>query len=85
VEGTERIRDAQRAGQVHQDLDAECFALALMALSMFPLAFPQLVRMVTGLRVSDADFQQRQARFLRRLGGFLRPPATAPRNKEKLR
>ena len=79
VEGSERIRDAQRAGQVHGDLDAECLVLALMALTMFPLAFPQLVRMVTGQRVSDADFQQRQARFLRRLGAYLRPPAPAPR------
>jgi TetR/AcrR family transcriptional regulator len=87
VEGTERIRDAQRAGHVHQDLDAECFALALMALSMFPLAFPQLVRMVTGLRVSDADFQQRQARFLRRLGAYLRPAtvAASAASKEKHR
>ena len=79
VEGSERIRDAQRAGQVHGDLDAECLVLALMALTMFPLAFPQLARMVTGLRVSDPDFQQRQARFLRRLGAYLRPPAVAPR------
>jgi TetR/AcrR family transcriptional regulator len=79
VEGTERIRDAQRAGHVHQDLDAECFALVLMALSMFPLAFPQLVRMVTGLRVSDPDFQQRQTRFLRRLGAYLQPAPVAPR------
>src|SRR5499426_1087349 len=77
VEGGERIRDAQRAGHVHQDLDAEYLVLALMALTMFPLAFPQLVRMVTGARVSDAEFQQRQARFLRRLGAYLRPASVA--------
>ena len=73
VEGTERIRDAQRAGLLHRDLDAEYLVLALMALTIFPQAFPQLVRMVTGARPSDAEFQQRQARFLRRLGGYLRP------------
>jgi hypothetical protein len=72
VERSERLRDAQRGGRV-QDLDAEYLVLALMALTMFPLAFPQLVRMVTGARVSDAAFQQRQTRFLRRLGG---PPAS---------
>jgi TetR/AcrR family transcriptional regulator len=77
VEGTERIRDAQRAGRVHQDLDAEYLVLALMALTMFPLAFPQLVRMVTGARVSDAAFQQRQTRFLRRLGIHLRPASAS--------
>ena len=73
VEGTERVRDAQRAGLVHRDLDAEHLVLALMALTLFPQAFPQLVRMVTGARLSDAEFQQRQARFLRRLGTHLRP------------
>jgi TetR/AcrR family transcriptional regulator len=77
IEGSERIRDAQRAGRVHQDLDAEYLVLALMALTMFPLAFPQLVRMVTGARVSDAAFQQRQTRFLRRLGIHLRPGSTS--------
>ena len=81
VEGTERIRDAQRAGLLHRDLDAEYLVLAIMALTIFPQAFPQLVRMVTGARPSDAEFQQRQARFLRRLGTCLSPSAT----KEKSR
>jgi AcrR family transcriptional regulator len=83
VEGSERLRDAQRSGRVHPDLDAECLTLALMALVMFPLAFPQLVRMVTGARVSDAEFQQRQARFLRRLGAYLRPPAATAKEKHR--
>ncbi len=84
IEGTERIRDAQRAGLLHRDLDAEYLVLALMALTIFPQAFPQLVRIVTGARVLDTEFQQRQARFLRRLGALLRPPAEARRgNKEK--
>jgi AcrR family transcriptional regulator len=73
VEGTERLRDAQRAGLVHRDLDAEYLVLALMALTLFPQAFPQLVRIVTGVRPTDAEFRQRQARFLRRLGTYLGP------------
>ena len=87
VEGTERIRDAQRAGRLHPDLDAEYLVLALMALTIFPQAFPQLVRMVTGSRLSDAEFQQRQARFLRRLGSYLRPSVgrAALADKEKHR
>ena len=79
VEGTERIRDAQRAGLLHQDLDAEYLVLALMALTIFPQAFPQVVRMVTGARLSDAEFQQRQARFLRRLGICLQAVVFADR------
>jgi AcrR family transcriptional regulator len=88
VEATERIRDAQRAGRLHADLDAEYLVLALMALSIFPQAFPQLTRIVTGVRLSDAQFQQRQARFLRRLGTHLRPSAaraTAPAGQERQR
>lgn len=88
VEATERIRDAQRAGRLHAELDAEYLVLALMALSIFPQAFPQLTRIVTRLRPSDAEFQQHQARFLRRLGTYLRPSAartTAPAGKEKQR
>jgi 3-methyladenine DNA glycosylase/8-oxoguanine DNA glycosylase len=87
VEGTERIRDAQRAGRLHPDLDAEYLVLALMALTIFPQAFPQLVRMVTGSRLSDAEFQRRQARFLRRLGNYLRPSVgrAVPADKEKHR
>jgi len=77
VEATERIRDAQRAGHLHRDLDAEYLVLSLMALTLFPQTFPQLVRIVTGVRPADAEFQQRQARFLRRLGAHLRPPAEA--------
>lgn len=73
VEGAERLRDAQRAGRLHADLEAEYLVLALMALTIFPQAFPQVVHMVTGVRPSDAEFQQRQARFLRRLGTHLRP------------
>lgn len=79
VEGTERLREAQRAGRLHPDLDTECLVLALMALTIFPQAFPQLVRMVTGSRLSDPEFQQRQARFLRRLGAYLRPSLAAVR------
>jgi TetR/AcrR family transcriptional regulator len=75
VEGAERLRDAQRAGRLHEDLDPRYLVLSLMALIVFPLAFPQLVRMVTGARVGDAEFQRRQIRFLRRLGTCLRPPA----------
>jgi AcrR family transcriptional regulator len=77
VEATERLREAQGAGLLHGDLDAKYLVLALMALTIFPQAFPQLVRIVTGARLSDAEFQQRQARFLGLLGIHLRPAAPA--------
>ena len=83
VEAAERLRDAQHAGHLHQDLEAEHLVLALMALTVFPQAFPQLVRMVTGARPSDAGFQQRQARFLRRLGTYLRPSSSKARHEQE--
>jgi len=86
VEGAERLRDAQRAGRLHRDLDAEYLVLALMALTIFPQAFPQVVHMVTGARPSDPEFRERQVRFLRRLGTHLRPSAKAAfQSKEKHR
>ena len=65
----------------------EAASALLMALTMFPLAFPQLARMVTGARVSDAAFQQRQTRFLRHLGSHLafRMPAHAVGQHEEAR
>jgi hypothetical protein len=83
VEAAERLRDAQRAGHLQQDLDAEYLVLALMALTIFPHAFPQVVQMVTGLRPSDPEFQQGQARFLRRLGTSLRPPSAATKSPQR--
>jgi AcrR family transcriptional regulator len=86
VEGAERLRDAQRAGRLHRDLDAEYLVLALMALTIFPQAFPQVVHMVTGARPADPEFRERQVRFLRRLGTHLRPSAKAAfQSKEKHR
>jgi hypothetical protein len=35
-----------------------------MALTAYPLAFPQLTRLATGLSVSDPRFQQQRERFL---------------------
>ena len=83
VEAAERLRDAQRAGHLQQDLEAEYLVLALMALTIFPHAFPQVVQMVTGLRPSDSEFQQRQARFLRRLGTSLRPASAVAKSPTK--
>ena len=45
----------------------------LMALTAFPLAFPQLARLATGLSVSDRRFQRQRAEFLRQFGGALKP------------
>jgi hypothetical protein len=37
----------------------------MMALTAYPLAFPQLARLATGLSVSDPKFQKQREQFLR--------------------
>jgi hypothetical protein len=47
--------------------------LALIALSMFPWAFPQMVRLVTGGCPGDEKFLAGYGAVLKRLGEQLRP------------
>jgi TetR/AcrR family transcriptional regulator len=60
-------------------LDPEMVMVAMLALSIFPLAFRQLVELATGLRPEDEDFQQRYAATLAELGARMAPkPGPAP-------
>ena len=63
----ERFGDAQAHGQLADDLDPDLAFLATMALTTFPLAFPQLTRFVTGRTPTDAEFQRRWTVFLRQM------------------
>jgi TetR/AcrR family transcriptional regulator len=65
------VRDAQRRGDLPDDLDAEQLVLSELALAMFPLAFPQLTRMVTGKLPTDAEFKSERRAFLERLAARL--------------
>src|SRR4051794_22097023 len=50
------VRVAQEGGQLPSDIDAEQIVLSELATAMFPIAFPQLTRMITGLSPSDPAF-----------------------------
>jgi hypothetical protein len=70
-------------------LDPGQLLLSMMALTAYPLAFPQLARLVTGLSVSDPKFQEQRELFLRQFAaafqvrsGRIAPPA-APRSFKK--
>jgi len=65
------VRDAQRRGDLPQDLDAEQLVLSELALAMFPFAFPQITRLVTGKRPTDADFKAERRAFLERIAARL--------------
>jgi hypothetical protein len=47
--------------------------LAMRSLTMFPMAFPQLTRLITGRSVSDPKFQWERVVFLRKFAAAFRP------------
>ncbi|MGH7281449.1 MAG: TetR/AcrR family transcriptional regulator [Polyangiaceae bacterium] len=61
----EQMRAAQAQGNMLPDMPAEHVMLALMAMSVFPWAFPQVTRMLTGTAPSDRSFQTQYTRLLR--------------------
>jgi hypothetical protein len=75
--GVAHLRRRQAQGRLARDLDAAQVLLSLMALTTFPVAFPQVTRLVTGLAPCDPAFRRRRARFLRRLA---RAFAASPRS-----
>jgi TetR/AcrR family transcriptional regulator len=62
--GAERIAAQQDAGVLPQDLPTEFVQLAIHALGLYPLAFPQVTRMITGKAPTDPAFQADWAAFL---------------------
>jgi hypothetical protein len=56
-----------------RDFDAGCMLLAMIALTWFPIAFPQLTRLITGQLASDKRFVRKHKAFLRSLAGVFQP------------
>lgn len=71
----QRIRDLQSRGLLPARFDSGQLLLSMMALTAYPLAFPQLARLATGLSVSDPEFQERREDFLRQFAGALKAPS----------
>jgi TetR/AcrR family transcriptional regulator len=71
--GLERIRQRQARGQIAADLDPRHVMLTLRSLTMFPVAFPQLTRLITGKSVFDPKFQKERMEFLKRFAAALHP------------
>jgi TetR/AcrR family transcriptional regulator len=68
----ERIRRQQDKGLICAEFDPGQLLLSMMALTAYPLAFPQLTRLITGRTVSDPRFQEERERFLRLFGAAIR-------------
>jgi len=74
----ERVRQQQAKGLLNPDLDPGQLLLSMMALTAYPLAFPQLARLTTGLSVSDEQFQKQRETFLRQIAQLLRGEKPGP-------
>lgn len=72
--GLERIRQRQARGLIAANLDPRHVMLTMRSLTMFPVAFPQLTRLITGQSVFDPKFQKERVAYLKRIAVALRPP-----------
>ena len=71
--GLERIRQRQARGQISAELDPSHVMLAMRSLTMFPVAFPQLTRLIMGRPPSDPRFQKERAEFLKKFAAAFQP------------
>jgi len=68
-----RLKNLQAEGQLTSDYDRRHLLLAKISLTMFPAAFPNLVRLITGTTVRDPRFQVEYRNFLKKFGAVFRP------------
>ena len=62
------MRRAQARGLVPLEVDLAHLQISIIALTAFPLAFPQMARLASGLAPTDPRFRRKRLRFLRWLG-----------------
>ena len=70
--GLTRIQQAQADGRMRNDVAAKHIQLAKISLAMFPLALPQIARLVLGGSPRAPKFQRDYARFLEIIGETFR-------------
>ena len=72
------LRERQRRGLVPGDLDVGHLLLTILGMLTYPLAFPQVTRLVTGKSPADPAFRKQRTEFLRRFSEVLVPRRDAP-------
>src|ERR1019366_1819712 len=80
---TDRIRQRQVTGVLRADVAAVHLQLAKVSLAMFPLALPQLVRIIVGCSPHDPKFQREYARFLETISAAFRLPTRTQKIKSR--
>ena len=68
-----RIKQKQAAGRLRADVPAAFLQLAKVSLSMFPMALPQLARIITNRSPRDPKFQREYGRVLETISMAFRP------------
>jgi TetR/AcrR family transcriptional regulator len=71
--GLKRIRLRQVRGQISSEFDPRHVMLTMRSLTMFPVAFPQLTRLIMGRSAFDPKFQKDRAEFLKKFATAFRP------------
>ena len=74
--GLERVRKRQERGQIAGDLDPRHVILTMRSLIMFPVAFPQLTRLIMGRSVFDPKFKKERSAFLKKFAAAFHPAKT---------
>jgi AcrR family transcriptional regulator len=76
--GLKRIRQRQARGQIFSEFDPRHVMLTMRSLTMFPVAFPQLTRLIMGRSAFDPKFQKDRAAFLKKFATAFRPSDCQP-------
>lgn len=76
VRAVGRIRRRQSRGHLSSEFKASHILLAMIALTWFPLAFPQLTRLITGEWVTAAKFRKGQREFLHKFASAFQGAGT---------
>jgi AcrR family transcriptional regulator len=69
----DEMRRRQAAGLLNPALDPAQTLLSMLALTTFPVAFPQIARLLTGLDPTDPRFLAQRTEALRAFARSLRP------------
>ena len=80
--GVANILGRQQRGYIAPELDPRHVLLAMVSLTTYALAFPQVARLITGLGPDDPQFRVERTAFLRWMGSALRPGSGERRGRE---
>ncbi|AYB47361.1 TetR/AcrR family transcriptional regulator [Paenibacillus lautus] len=64
-------KDQKKKGVVPQELEPELLALALTALTTYPIIFSNITNIITGVESTDPEFQARWSTFLTKLSEYI--------------